>query len=101
MRGIPQPGILDFCRTKALPDIFNPSNFEYSAFGCFKANSDKNERRKNKKKDAKQENSIQVGVNEHNPKIVCSKITSHFSSMLVITEIYRFKFVNFLPIFGL
>ena len=32
---------------------------------------------------------------------MCSKITNHFSSISVMTEIYRLKFVNFLPIFGL
>ena len=50
---------------------------------------------------------IQVGVNIHNQKkggwwcAHCSIITNHFSSMSVITATYRFKVVNFLPIFGL
>ena len=46
-------------------------------------------------------NCIQVLVNEHNQKKACSKIANHFLSLSTITEIYRFKFVNFLPIFGL
>ena len=33
--------------------------------------------------------------------MVCSQTINHFSSISVINEIYRFKLVNFLPIFGL
>ena len=43
--------------------------------------------------------SIQVGVNEHNQKkVVDSVLKNHkpFFINIVITEIYRFKFVNFL-----
>ena len=50
--GSSQPGTLDFCRTKVLPDIFNRSNFTYSAVSGLKVDSG---RRKSKKKDAKQE----------------------------------------------
>ena len=32
IEGDPQPGTLDFSRAKVLPDIFNRSSFEYSAF---------------------------------------------------------------------
>ena len=32
--------------------------------------------------------------------IVCSKTTNHFLSKSVSTQIYRFKIVHFLPMFG-
>ena len=52
----------------------------------------------------KQKDNFRVGANEHNQKerrlIVYLKITNHFSSISVITNIYRFKLVNFLSIFG-
>ena len=45
-------------------------------------------------------NSIQVRANEHNQKVFDSALKNQ-KPFLVITEIYQFKFVNFLPIFGL
>ena len=47
-----QPGTLDFCCSKVLPDIFNCSNFEYSAFSGLKVDRG---RKKCMKKDEKQE----------------------------------------------
>ena len=52
------------------------------------------------------ENSFQVGVNEqYKRKVVDSVFKNHklfFSSIgSLITEIYQFKLVNSLPIFGL
>ena len=60
----PQPSSPDFSRTLVLPDIFNRSNFEYSAYSGLKVDS---MGRKRKKKQ-NNKNSIQVGVNEHNQK---------------------------------
>ena len=68
LRGISQPGTSDFCRTKALPDIFNRSNLKYSAFSGLKVDSGRRKKKQSKKKGAKPENSIQIGVNEHNLK---------------------------------
>ena len=39
--GSPRTGTPNFCRTKVLPDISNPSNFKYSALSGLKANSDR------------------------------------------------------------
>ena len=36
----------DFCRTKVLPDVFNRSNFEYSAFSDLKKDSGRRKRKK-------------------------------------------------------
>ena len=55
MRETPQPGTPDFIPALVLPDIFNHSNFEYSAFSSLKVNS---MRRKTK-----------VGKNETTPEI--------------------------------
>ena len=89
----PQQDILDSRWTPVLSDIFNCSKFKYCAFSSLKV--DRFGRKKG----------IQVGINKHITKerwlIVCLEITNHFSSILVLTNIYRFKFVNFLPIFGL
>ena len=60
LRGISQPGTFDFCHTLVPLDIFNPSNFEYSAFSGLKVDTaeenktrkkvDKRRRKQNKKK---------------------------------------------------
>ena len=47
MRGIPQPGTPNFIPALVLPNIFNCSNFEYSALSNLKVDS---RRRKRKKK---------------------------------------------------
>ena len=60
----PQLGTPNFCCTKVLPEIFNRSNFKYSAFRGLKVWEEKEKIKKSKKKDAKQENSSQIGVNE-------------------------------------
>ena len=39
MRGIVQPGTLDFCHTLVLLGIFNRSNFKYSTFCDLKVDS--------------------------------------------------------------
>ena len=54
-------------RSQVLPDIFNRSNFEYSAFSGLKVHS-RRRKRKTKGNEKKKKNSIQVGVHEHNPK---------------------------------
>ena len=48
LRGIPQPGKLSFSRTLVFPDVFNRSNFEYSAFSGLKEDSWKRKRKKKK-----------------------------------------------------
>ena len=57
-----QPGSPEVSPTLVLPDIFNRSNFEYSAFSGLKVDS----RRRRRKKKQNRKNNIQVGVNEHN-----------------------------------
>ena len=61
------------------------------------------------KKKKKRKTFIQGEINEYNhdkgqnvqKTIVCSKNTNCFSLILVVPEIYRFKIVHFLLIFGL
>ena len=66
----PPPGYAtDYSHALVLPDIFNCSNFEYSAFSSLKVDSQR--RRIRKKKKVKKKNSIQVGANEHNQKKGC------------------------------
>ena len=49
LRGICQPGTLDFCHTLVLLDIFNRLNFENSAFSGLKVDSaEENKTRKKK-----------------------------------------------------
>ena len=47
-----------FVPARVLPDIFNRSNFEYSAFSSLKADSWKRRKKKVRKKMKKQKNSI-------------------------------------------
>ena len=62
VEGFPQRGTPDFIPALVLPDIFNRSNFEYSAFSGLKVDSQR------KKSQKKKKNSIQVVINEHNQK---------------------------------
>ena len=55
MRGIPQPGIPNFSRALPLPDIFNRSNFEYSANSSLKVDSWRRKRKKKERKKTKKE----------------------------------------------
>ena len=65
----PQPGIPHFSPTLVLPDIFNRSNFEYSALSGLKVDSWRRKRQKKvRKKTTKKKNDIQAGVNEHDQK---------------------------------
>ena len=66
-----QCGTPYFSRAQAFPDIFNRSNFGYSALGGLKVDSRRRKRKKKKKvrkKKNKKKNSIQIGVYEHNQK---------------------------------
>ena len=47
--GNPQPGTLDFCHTLVLLDIFNRSNFKYSAFSGLEVDSEEENKTKPKK----------------------------------------------------
>ena len=55
MRGISQPGTLDFCHTLVLLGIFNRSNFKYSTFSDLKVDSAE-ENKTRKKVDNTEEN---------------------------------------------
>ena len=55
MRGISQPGTLDFCHTLVLLGIFNRSNFKYSTFSDLKVDSAE-ENKTRKKVDNAEEN---------------------------------------------
>ena len=51
--GIPQPGTPDFIPELVLLDIFNRSNFKYSAFNGLKVDSWRRKKKKSKKKEEK------------------------------------------------
>ena len=58
--------------------------------------------KKARKKKKKKKNSIEVGVNEHNQKKVVDSVLKNHKPFFINISTYRdrFKFVNFLPIFG-
>ena len=56
----PQPDTPKFSQALVLPDMFNRSNFEYSALSSLEVGSWR------KKVSKKKKDSIKVGVNEHN-----------------------------------
>ena len=56
MRGIPQPGTLDISHTLVRFDIFNRSNFEYSAFSGLKVDCAEENQTRKKKVDSAEEN---------------------------------------------